>query len=70
MKSQNGWEDEQTGESVEEREKIFNFFLSSFLSQIYENLTIGFRRVKNEKCSTRQGLCVGTKNTGFHREFR
>ena len=48
---------------------FFNFFIS-FLSQIYENLTAGFRRDKHEKCSTLRGLRVGTRNTRFHREFR
>ena len=51
--------------------KNFKFlFLFSFLSQIYGNLTVGFRRVKHEKCSTRRELRVGNKNTGFHQEFR
>ena len=49
---------------------FFFYFSSSLLSQIYGNLTVGFHWAKNEKCSTRRGLCVGTKNTGFHREFR
>ena len=57
-----------------ERERVMRFlffyFSSSLLSQIYENLTVGFCRAKNEKCSTRRGLRVGTKNTGFHQEFR
>ena len=71
IKIKKEWEDEQTGESMEERgREILNFFLSSFLSQIYGNLTVGFRRAKDEKCSTRRGLRVGTKNTGFHQEFR
>ena len=53
------------------RERFDFFFLSLLSSQIHGNLTFGFRRVKNEKCSTRRELRVGTKkNTGFHREFR
>ena len=46
----------------------FYFSLLFFLlaSHIHGNLTVGFCRVNNEKCSTRQGLRVGTKNTGFH----
>ena len=53
------------------RESILVFFFLLLLSsQIHENMTVGFRRAKNEKCSTRRGLRVGTKNTGFHREFR
>ena len=35
------------------KERFFNFFSLSFLSQIYRNLTVGIRRAKNEKCSTR-----------------
>ena len=55
------------GEPKTEREKnIYIFFISLLSSQIHGNLTVGFRRVKNEKCSTRRGLRVGTKNTGFH----
>ena len=42
----------------------------SLISSIPEFLTVGFRWIKHEKCSTRRGLRVGTKNTGFHREFR
>ena len=50
---------------------FFKFFFSFIrFSQIYENLTVGIRRDKHEKCSTRRGLRVGTKNKGFHREFR
>ena len=59
----------RTERKLENRE-VFKFFIYSFLSQIYENLTAGFRRDKHEKCSTRRGLRVSTKNTGFHREFR
>ena len=50
-----------------EKRSFLIFFLFSFLSQIHENLTIGNRRDKHEKCSTRRGLHVGTRNTGFHR---
>ena len=55
-----------------ERETVrfFLFSLLNLLSSIPEFLTVGFRRVKHEKCSTQPGLCVGTKNMGFHREFR
>ena len=31
------------------------FFSLSFLSQIHENLIVGFRRDKHEKCSTDEG---------------
>ena len=53
---------------ISEEKKIL-FLLFKF-SQIYENLTFGFRRDKHKKCSTRRGLRVRTKNMGFHREFR
>ena len=48
----------------------FYFFLLLVLSQIPEFLTVRIRRDKHEKFSTRRGLRVSTKNTGFHREFR
>ena len=54
---------------TEVSEFIF-FLLLNLLSSIHGVPTVGFRRVKHEKCSTQRGLCVGTKNTGFHREFR
>ena len=50
-----------------EREFQVFIFIFNFLSQIYGNLTVGFRRAKHEKCCTRRGLRVGTKNTGFRR---
>ena len=44
----------------------FNFFfLSKLLSSIHGVPTVGFRRVKHEKCSTRLGLRVGTKKKGI-----
>ena len=53
------------------RESILVFFFFSILfSQIHKNLTVRICRDKHEKCSTRRGLRVGTRNTGFHREFR
>ena len=59
--------EQKDGEKIED----FNFFFSLFiLSQIYGNRIVDFRRVKNEKCSTRRGLRVSTKNTGFYRKFR
>ena len=65
------WIDGETERNGERRENFFkNYFLFSFLSQIYENLTVGIRRDKHEKCSTIRGLLVSTKNTRFHREFR
>ena len=36
--------DGENGERERERGRFFNFFLSSFLSKIYENRTVGFRR--------------------------
>ena len=47
-----------------EREILFIYFLL-LLSSIYGNRTVGIRRAKKEKCSTRRGLCVSTKNKGF-----
>ena len=37
------------------------------ISSIYRVLLVRIRRVKSESSSTRRGLCVGTKNEGFHR---
>ena len=45
---------------------FFFFYFLSFLSSIYGNRTVGIRRTKNEKRSTRR---MGTKNTGFRRVF-
>ena len=56
-------------ESVSEGENFKKKFLSSLLSQIYGNRTVGIRRDKHEKCSTRRGLHENTRNTRFHREF-
>ena len=60
--------EERTERRSEER--TFKKILYLFISQIYGNLTVGIRRDKHEKCSTGRGLRVGTKNKGFHREFR
>ena len=38
---------------------------SKLLSSIYEVSSVKIHRTKNESSSTRQGLCVGTKNMGF-----
>ena len=66
QKEMNGMADErQRG-----KREVFNFFPLSFLSQILEFLTVGFRQDKHEKCSTRRGLRVSTRNARFHREFR
>ena len=72
-KEKNKKDEKQTDEKIDrgvERVHFIFFFSLSFLFQIYENLTVGFHRDKHEKCSTRRGLRVGTKNTGFQREFR
>ena len=61
---------EQTAGAWRTRGENYFFCFLKFLSQIYKNLTVGFRRDKHEKCSTGRGLRVSTKNTGFHREFR
>ena len=66
-KTQDGQRMRRQREIQEER---FDFFFLSLFSQIHGNLTFGFRRDKHEKCYTRRGLHVGTKNKGFHREFR
>ena len=63
-------EGKSVGGEDTKRWSFFNFFLYKFISQIYGNLTVGFRRDKHEKCSTQQGLRVSTRNTGFHREFK
>ena len=49
-----------------ERDYFSFFFFSIRFSQIHKNLTVRIRHDKHEKCSTRRGLCVGTRNTGFH----
>ena len=49
-----------------ERKVFLIFFSFFFLSQIYGNRIVGIRRANNENCSTQRGLCMGTKNTGFH----
>ena len=47
------------------------FFLSFFFFySFFSDLRKFDRRDKHEKCSTRRGLRVGTKNKGFHRKFR
>ena len=62
---------ERAWEERIQRDGVFLiFFLSKFISQIYRNLTVRFRRDKHKKCSTGRGLNVGTRNTGFHQEFR
>ena len=40
------------------------------LSSIYRVSSVEIRRDKNESSSTRRGLHVGTKNTGFHQGFK
>ena len=57
------------GQKGIERRFFYFFFLLLVLSQIHENLTVEIRQDKHEKCFTRRGLRVGTKNKGFHREF-
>ena len=48
---------------------FFNFLLFFFFL-IHGVLIVGIRWAKNESSSTRRGLRVSTKNTGFHREFK
>ena len=54
----------------EERENDFSFLFSLFLSQIYENQTIDFRRSRRQSWSTRRELRVGTKSLAFHHTSR
>ena len=59
----------QSRERVSVREKSL-FLFSLLVSLIYVVSTVGIRRAKNESSSTRRGLHVSTKNTGFRREFK
>ena len=43
---------------------------SKFLSSIHGVPLVGIRWAKNKNSSTRQGLRVGTENTGFQRRFK
>ena len=52
------------------REFFLFFLFSSLLFLIHGVSIVGIRRAKNESSSTRRGLCVSTKNTGFFREFK
>ena len=52
-------------DEIEELKKFY-FYSLSFLSQIPEFLTVRIRRDKYEKCSTRLGLRVSTRNIRFH----
>ena len=58
------------GAAVRERRSVREdkilFLFSSLLSSIYVVSTVGIRWAKNESSSTRRGLRVSTKNTGFH----
>ena len=56
-------------ESECERDKSL-FLFSLLLSSIYVVSTFGIRRANNESSSTRRGLRVSTKNTGFCQEFK
>ena len=59
----------QNQEFVQRAERLVDFFYFFFLLKLISSIhgvpTVGFCRVKHEKCSTRQGVRVGTKNTGF-----
>ena len=52
-----------------EREKDF-FFLSSLLSKIYGNQTVGFRRGRRQSRSTQRELRMGTKILVFRQTLR
>ena len=61
-----GWTD--SGNELErEREKtiFFLFIFSLFLSQIYENRTVGFRRSRRQNWYTRRELRIGTNILAF-----
>ena len=44
---------------------FLNFYLLKLLSSIHGVPTVGFRRVKHEKCSTRRGLAWEQKTKDF-----
>ena len=54
----------------QEREKWRGSELSKLISTIYGDRLVRIRRAKNESSSTRRGLRVGTKNTGFRRGLK
>ena len=54
-----------TGVKSGEGRIFFSFYFLNFLFQIPEFLTVGFRRDKYGKCSTRRGLRVGKKKHGI-----
>ena len=56
--------------AVERIKFFFLVFIIFFSSKIHGNLTVGIHQNKHEKCYTRRGLRVGTKNKGFHLELR
>ena len=58
------WSWEREGEKKKKKKK------SKLLSSIYGVLSVGIHRPKNESSSTRRGLHMGTKNTGFPRGFK
>ena len=60
---------EEEGQSSRESFSLF-FLFSSLLFLIYGVSIVRIHRAKNESSSTRQGLCVSIKNTGFQREFK
>ena len=64
---QKGIRKDQNGIRREIERNFLNFFSSSLLSQIHENLSIRIRRDKHGKCSTRRELRMSTKITGFRR---
>ena len=57
--------------SIGERERRFLFYIFfSFLSQIYGNRTVDFRRSRRQSLSTRRELRVGTKIVAFRHTSR
>ena len=57
---------------MEEKDREFYnfFFLSLFLSQIYENRTVDFCRNRRQSWSTQRELRVGTKRLAFRHTSR
>ena len=70
LKKNNKTKTQSASHGIDRRVREEFFFLIFFLFSYFSNLRKSDRRDKHEKCSTRRGLRVGTKNTGFHREFR
>ena len=53
------------------RRKFYFYFFIFSLTSLFDILKSDCQNSSGQeaKCSTRRGLCVGTKNTGFRRVF-